>query len=202
MSKRSTQLASLLRDIRQGSSDAEHLLIEIVYAELKRLASRRMKSERENHTLQTTAVVHEAYLRLSGGGLRNVTDLHHFFALAARQMRSVLVDHARARDAAKRGDGLVRVELQEAHKALPAGGMDVIGLDAALNRLQQEHERAAQVVELKFFGGYTDEEIAQILDIAHITVRRDWAFARAWLLRELRSPFGDGPSALAKTPIA
>jgi RNA polymerase sigma factor (TIGR02999 family) len=185
MDSQSTEIGSLLRDIRQGSSKAEELLMNAVYQELKRLAARRMRNERDNHTLQTTAVVHEAYLRLAAGGLQNINDRRHFFALAAHQMRSVLVDYARARAARKRGSGVVQIEFMEDHKKQSPLGMDVLEIDEALDRFQKEHDRPGRVVELKFFGGYTDEEIAEILEVALITVRRDWTFARAWLAQQL-----------------
>jgi RNA polymerase sigma factor (TIGR02999 family) len=190
MNSQSTELASLLGEIRHGSREAESLLMEVVYNELKRLAARRMRNERGNHTLQTTAVVHEAYIRLASGGLGNPGDRHHFFALAARQMRSVLVDHARARAASKRGDGAVQVELADDHRQQAPMTMDVLAVDEALERLQKKYSRVAQVVECKFFVGYTDEEIAGILDVSLITVRRDWSFAKAWFRREFVNKAG------------
>jgi RNA polymerase sigma factor (TIGR02999 family) len=139
-----------------------------------------MSGENAGHTLQATALVNEAYLKLFGDAPVRAQDSHHFFALAARQMRRILVDHARARHAGKRGGLKVSLDDICTVSAEPDGNL--VELDDALKQLEQVDERAARVVELRFFGGYTEDEVAQILEINIAKVRRDWEFARAWLL--------------------
>ena len=172
----------------EGDQQAMDQVIDAVYRELHRIASRVMSGENAGHTLQTTALVNEAYLKLFGDAPVKARDSHHFFALAARQMRRILVDHARSRNANKRGGVKVSLDDVYAVSAEPDGSL--VAVDDALKELEQVDERAARVVELRFFGGYTEEEVAQILEINIAKVRRDWEFARAWLLHFLETPEG------------
>jgi len=156
-----------------------------VNAELHRLARRYMKRERPGHTLQATALVNEAYLRLVEVKRVQWQSRAHFFAMAARMMRRILVDHARARDNSKRGGDVSRVSLDEAVVVSSEPEHDLLGLDEALRRLEAVHPRKGQVVELRFFGGLSLEETAEALHVSIDTVKRDWRFAKLWLLREL-----------------
>lgn len=157
----------------------------LVYEELRRLAHSYMSGERPNHTLQTTALVNEAYLRLAERTKPHWQDRTHFFAGAARMMRHILVDHARRRQRVKRGAGAVNVELTEAAAVVQEQAEQLVDLNEALERLAQLDPRASQVVELKYFGGMSYDEVAEVLAISAITVRRDWEFAKAWLHKEL-----------------
>jgi RNA polymerase sigma factor (TIGR02999 family) len=162
-----------------------------VYAELRAIAGRHLRSERSGHTLQPTALVNEAYLRLHG--LANVPwhDRAHFFAIASRIMRRILVDHARANLAQKRGAGSPMVQIEDGLQEGAAPAMDaaeLIDLDRALDRLAAEEPRLSRVIELRFFGGLAIEEAAVVLGCSPRTAKRDWAFARAWLLHRLRDP--------------
>lgn len=179
----SAQITRLLDRCRSGDDAAHAQLTPVVYAELKALAARALRGEREGHTLQTTALVNEACLRLLGQHSIEPGNRAQFAALAAQAMRRVLVDHARRRAAAKRPSSDERVAIEEID--LPAAERDLLGLDAALERLAVLSQRQAQVVDLKFFAGMELEEIAQALGIARPTVVRDWRMARAWLEREL-----------------
>ena len=155
----------------------------LVYEELRRIARKQLRSERPNHTLQTTALIHEAYLRLIGGGRTDVRDHCHFVALASRLMRQVLVDHARSRSAAKRQGGL-KITLHEDLAVENQQQVDLLAIDSALNRLSELDAQQARVVELRFFGGMSILETSEALRISAATVKRDWTTARAWL-REL-----------------
>jgi len=177
----------LLEQARSGDSAALGRLLDVVYAELKRIAAARMRGERPDHTLQPTALVHEAFIRLIGSGTPGFEGRAHFLNAASTVMRRVLVDHARARNAAKRGSAL-RVTLDEALAAAPGPDVDMLALDDALERLAAAEPRWARVVELRFFGGLEVTEVAETLDISVATVKRDWQFARAWLARELGDP--------------
>ena len=169
---------------RAGDEQALKDLLPLVYEELRRVARKHLRSQRANHTLQTTALIHEAYLRLAGAPGASVRDHNHFVALASRVMRQVLVDHARGRLAAKRQGG-VRVTLSEA--ADTTDEVDVLGVDEALTRLSEFDRQQAQVVELRFFGGLSIQETADALQISESTVKRDWTMARTWLSRELQN---------------
>jgi RNA polymerase sigma factor (TIGR02999 family) len=169
---------------RAGDEQALKDLLPLVYEQLRGVAREHLRKQRANHTLQTTALIHEAYLRFAGAEGIRVQDRNHFIALASRMMRQVLVDHARARAAAKRHGG-VRVTLGEAADA--ADEVDVLGVDEALTRLSQFDEQQARVVELRFFGGLSIEETAHALQISESTVKRDWTMARTWLSRELQN---------------
>ena len=174
-------LTRLLNEMQAGDSDAASRAMDMVYRELHRLASHYMHGERPSHTLQTTALVHEAYLRLVGAQEVEWQNRAHFFALAAKQMRCVLVDHARAAQSLKRGQNPIRVPIEEAQGLGVPGDPDVLALDEALQELEKLDPRASQVVELRFFGGCTDKEAAEILGVSLATVRRDWEVAKAWL---------------------
>ena len=177
----------LLRRWREGDRVAFDQLIPVVQGELRRLARVHMRGERQGCTLQPTALVNEVYIRLADLQAMNWQDRAHFFAMASRLMRRVLVEAARARDACKRGRGLVRVSLDEAQ--VPDSRRDeladVQALDEALARLETADRRKARVVELRFFGGLTVEETAAVLDVSAETIARDWRFAKLWLRREI-----------------
>ena len=180
-----------IHDLLASSGYWEHAqpdeLAPLVYDELRQLAHRYMRSERPDHTLQATALVNEAYLRLADQTTPQWRDRPHFFAVAARMMRHILVDYARGRQRAKR-DGGVKVELNNEMAVSEAVIGQVLDLNEALERFAELDRRASQVVELKYFGGMNYEEIAEVLSISAITVRRDWEFAKAWLHQELTTP--------------
>lgn len=175
----------LLERCRGGDGAALDELLPVVYAELRRLAKSYLRQERSNHTLQSTALVHEAYLRLSKGGSAEWRDRAHFFGIAAHLMRQVLVDHARARGADKRGGGAKRVTLAGIADERLESTVDVEALDAALRTLSAMDPTQARIVELRFFAGLTIEETAEVLSLSLATVKRDWTSARAWLHRQL-----------------
>ena len=160
-------------------------LAPLVYGELRQLAHSYMRSERPDHTLQATALVNEAYLRLADQTNPHWQDRAHFVAAAARMMRHILVDYARGRQRAKRGAGAIKVELSDEAIVAETQAEQVVDLNDALERLTELDRRASQVVELKYFGGMSYEEIADVLSVSAITVRRDWEFAKAWLRKEL-----------------
>ncbi|MFN7934679.1 MAG: sigma-70 family RNA polymerase sigma factor [Bryobacteraceae bacterium] len=182
---REEPLTALLLRWRSGDSSAGAELFALTYDNLRRLASQYMKSEAPGHTLQPTALVHELYLRLTAGNAVEWKDRAHFFGVAARQLRLMLIDYARARTAESRGGGHVVVALDEALDAGIAKEQALLDLEEALVRLEKVDPRVAQLIELRFFAGLTMEESAEVLSISLATVKRDWAFARAWLLRAL-----------------
>jgi RNA polymerase sigma-70 factor, ECF subfamily len=175
-------LTLLLNRMAQGDSEAAESATQFIYAELHRIASRELGPERRGHILQTTALVNEAYLRLAESASLEFRDRGHFFAVASRQMRRILVDYARKGKAARRGGGAVAVGLDSVQIRAEDKSVDVLLLDQALDRLKQLDARATQVVELRYFGGYSENEVADAVGIALITVRRDWEFAKSWLL--------------------
>ena len=177
-------VTQLLEHARAGDSAALNQLLPLIYAELHLIAERQMRSERPDHTLQPTALVHEAFLKLVGGGPIAFENRTHFLRAASQAMRRVLVDHARARNAAKRGAAL-NVTLDEQVVGKPEAVIDMLVLDDALTRLAAAEPRWAQVVELRFFGGLEVLEVAAALNTSPATVKRDWQFAKAWLAREL-----------------
>lgn len=178
------QITALLNELRTGDKAAESELISLVYPELRRIAAVYMRRERGDHTLQPTALVHEAYLRLAGEREQPWANRAHFFAAAARVMRQVLVDHARKHRSQRRGGG-VRVELQDS-LALTEENWDlVLDLDRALEQLSEWDSRQADVVVLRYFGGLTEEEIGEVLQVSSRSVKRDWQMARAWLQKVL-----------------
>jgi len=179
------QVTQLLMAWSQGENSALERLTPLVYEELRRLAHRYVGTERAAHTLQTTALVNEAYLRLVDGGRVNWQDRAHFFAVSARLMRRILVDWARSRHAQKRGGQPQQVTLNEALVLSRAHGEDLVALDEALQKLSELDARKGQVVEMRFFGGLSVEETAAALSVSPDTVLRDWRLAKLWLLREL-----------------
>lgn len=179
------QLTSLLAQMQRGDREAGQQAIAMVYSELHRIASRELREEKPGHLLQTTALIHEAYTRLMGSESLEIQSRAHFFALASSQMRRILVDHARASQAQKRGGNAAQVALDEVQAGIDPRSVDLLALDESLQALERVDPRAGRVVELRFFGGYTDAEIADTLDVSAPTVRRDWEFARAWLLNRM-----------------
>jgi len=178
-------ITGLLLEWRAGDKEAANRLMTLVYGELHRIASREMRREHGEHTLQTTAIVHEAYLRLCGTALIDWRDRSHFFAVAAQQLRRVLVDHARRVRSEKRGGGMVRLDLLEGDGSVVAFDEQLLAVDEALTRLQALDERAAKVIELRFFGGLSERDAAESLNISVATLKRDWDFARTWLVSQL-----------------
>jgi RNA polymerase sigma-70 factor, ECF subfamily len=193
MDNDSGQVTQLLKAMHAGDTQAAESLLPLVYAELHRLAKGYMRRERPDHTLQATALINEAYLRLVGEDI-DWNSRAHFIGLAANVMRRVLVDYARAHNAEQRGGGLQRVEMQD-ELAISAEQLDEVEhLDEALKKLEKENPRQARVVELRYFGGLSVEQIGALLQIAPRSVKRDWALARIWLFRELR-PGAKNPEA-------
>ena len=185
----SKPVTELLLQWRAGDQGALEALVPLVYQELRAVARHYLQRERPGHTLQSKELVHEAYLRLVRGGPVPTENRAHFVAVAARLMRQILVDYARAHRAAKRGAGC-KIELSEDVEALQAPRTDVVALNDALNTLAQRDEQQSRVVELRCFGGLTIEETAEVLRISPATVKRDWNMARAWLSREMRRNHG------------
>jgi RNA polymerase sigma factor (TIGR02999 family) len=179
------EITRLLRDWSGGDGAALERLLPLVYDQLRDLARSQLRHERPDHTLQPTALVHEAYLRLSAQREAAGANRSQFFSLAARLMRRVLVDHARARLAAKRGGPAPRLSIEGLDIELHSEPVDLLDLDRALDRLTAAFERPGRIVEMRFFAGLEVEEIAALLGVSDRTVKRDWSFARAWLLREL-----------------
>jgi len=178
-------VTQLLRAWSLGDAQALERLLPLVEAELRRVARAYMARERRGHTLQTTALVNEAYVRLVDTQRLRWQDRAHFVGIAARLMRRVLVDHARARGYKKRGGGAQRVTLVEGLTVAPPPDVDIVGLDRALDLLATVDERKARVVELRFFGGLTVEEAAEVLRVSPDTIKRDWRLAKLWLLRAI-----------------
>jgi RNA polymerase sigma factor (TIGR02999 family) len=179
------EITRLLRAWGDGDESALASLTPLVYRELRRRAHHYMRGEREGHTLQTTALVNEAYLRLVNSQNVRWQNRAHFFAVSAELMRRILVDFARSRGYQKRGGGATHVELDEAAVVADGRGAEVVALDEALKALAELDVRQSRVVELRYFGGLSDAEIAEVLMVSVGTVRRDWTLARAWLKREL-----------------
>jgi RNA polymerase sigma factor (TIGR02999 family) len=176
----------LLLDWSGGNEDALHALMPIVYDELRRLARSRMRGERPGHTLGTTGLIHEAYMRLVAQEV-SWQSRAHFFGIAAQMMRRVLVDYAKGQQRAKRGGGAVKVSLDEPALVGKPPGVDMVALDESLSRLEKLDPQRARIVELRFFGGLSNEESAEVLKISPATVQRQWAGARAWLYHEIGS---------------
>jgi RNA polymerase sigma factor (TIGR02999 family) len=187
-----SDISRLLQAAEQGDPSAASQLLPLVYDELRQLAARQLADEKPGQTLDATALVHEAYLRLAGDGREQHWDnRRHFFAAAAEAMRRILVDRARRKGRGKHGGGRRRVPLEEAVPAPPSAAADVLALDEALTRLAAADAEAAAVVQLRYFGGLSVEEAAQCLGLSRPTAYRHWTFARAWLRRELAD---DGPA--------
>jgi RNA polymerase sigma factor (TIGR02999 family) len=185
-------VTALLHAWNAGNPNALDDLMPVVYAELHRLAKARLRGEREEHTLQATALVHEAYVRLVGQTRIHWINRAQFFGTAAELMRRILVDHARERLSAKRGGGATRVELDDALGAAEARDVDVLALDIALERLERLDARQGRLVVLRFFGGLTIDEVAEVLGISPATAKREWVTAKMWLRRELATLDGPG----------
>ncbi|MBL8172895.1 MAG: sigma-70 family RNA polymerase sigma factor [Acidobacteria bacterium] len=179
------EITQLLLAWGQGDQAALEQLLPLVYEEMRQIAHHHMRRQRPDHTLQTTALVNEAYLRLVDAQRVQWQNRVHFFALAAQAMRHILVDLARARGNQKRGGGATQVALEEALIVSAERGADVLALDEALQTLAKLNARQSQIVELRYFGGLSEEETAAVLQLSPRTVRRDWSLARAWLYREL-----------------
>jgi RNA polymerase sigma factor (TIGR02999 family) len=182
------EVTNLLRELKgldtEGQS-AEDRLFVVVYDSLRRIAARHLRDERHDHTLQPTALVHEAYIRLVAQSEQNWQNRFQFFAFAARIMRQILVDHARRRDALKRGGRERDLTLDETILPGVTKSRDLIALDEALTRLKEFDARQSQIVELRFFAGFSEEEVADVLGVSARTIKRDWRIARAWLYSEL-----------------
>ena len=182
------RVTNLLTRWSNGDDAAVAELTPLVYEELRRIAHRHMGGQRPDHTLQTTALVNEAYMRLADQTNPSWQNRAHFFAVAARAMRQILVSYARGQQAQKRGGGALKVNLDDAALVSPGESKEIIELHEALEQLSALDSRKAQIVELKYFGGLSYDEIAEVLKISRITVRRDWEFAKVWLYTELRNP--------------
>lgn len=187
---RASQLPSdftlLLRRWREGDHEASEQVLLTVYREMRQLAARYLRSEAREHTLQPTALVHELYVSLLASEPVNFADRSHFLALCARKLRHILVNHARQKGSQRRGGDVIKLSLQDWDSADAALPENLLDLDRALCSLEQEDLRSCQVVELRFFGGLNEDEIAAVLNISLATVKRDWTFARAWLLAHLK----------------
>jgi RNA polymerase sigma factor (TIGR02999 family) len=178
-------VTALLRRAQSGDESAQAELLPLLYRDLHRAAERLLRRERREHTLQATDLVHEGFLKLEANGAIDAQSRAHYLGIAARAMRQVLVDHARRRAAAKRGSGRAMVRLTDADAALDVDFGEMLALDDALTRLGERNPRLPRVVELRFFAGLNEEEIAALLGVTTRTVQRDWATARAWLYKEL-----------------
>jgi len=181
-------ITGMLRAIVRGDADVSDRLFRRVYDELHRLAAHRMKGERTGHTLQPTALVHEAFLRLVGEAPVSWDSRSHFYGAAARAMQRILVDHARRRDAQKRGDGERPIPLDDAGPAISPDFEEIVAIDEALSRMEEQNPRGAEVVRLRYFAGLSIDETAAALTLSPRTVRREWNYARAQLYRALRKP--------------
>lgn len=178
-------LTRLLNDWSHGQTDVLPRLLEAIYPELRRIAASRLRGERPDHTLQATEIVHEAYMRLARPSDKVWQNRGHFYAVAARVVRSILVDHARARGRVKRGDGAVMVALSESSALVTPPAVDLLDLDAALQALEIMDARAARIVELRYFGGLSIDETADALGVSAPTVKRGWLAAKAWIRQRI-----------------
>jgi RNA polymerase sigma factor (TIGR02999 family) len=185
----SNQVTELLLKWKGGDQESLQALLPLVYSELRRLAQHHLRGERSDHTLQSTALVHEAYLRTVKPGSLRIESRGHFFALASQLMREILVDHARRRGAGKR-DGGTRMTLDEAAELSTSKTVDLLALDDALTQLSEMSPRQSRIVELRFFGGLSIAETSEFLEVSPATVEREWAVARAWLFRAINRTEG------------
>jgi RNA polymerase sigma-70 factor (ECF subfamily) len=185
MQPSSVSVTILLKQLRSGNQNAVAELVPLLYDELRRMASRYLQSERPGHTLQATALVHEAYLRLVNQKEVEWQSRNHFFGVAAQQMRRILVDHARAHHAAKRGGPLPKISLDDGLAISRDRAGDLLELDEALSRLALIDSQQVRIIELRFFAGLTIEQAAEVLAISPATVKREWTTAKAWLAREI-----------------
>lgn len=182
----SESVSTLLAQWKTGDEEAFRALVPLVYNELRRLAHRYLQNERADHTLQSTALVHEAYVRLVKQGGGKFQNRAHFFAICAQLMRQILIEYARSKRAAKRGWGRTLTLNDEIALVVKSGRLDLVALDAALEQLAKLDPQQSRIVELRFFGGLSIEETSQVLGISPATVKRDWSTAKAWLHHELR----------------
>ena len=180
-----TLLTGLLREWKQGDAGGTGRILALMYPELHEIAARFLQTERRDHTLQPTALVHELYIRLAAGAPPECRDRAHFLALATQMVRRILVDYARSHGAARRGGGMARVPLELAQLSAECTYEQILDINDALEELKEADERAASVVEMRFFGGLEEKEIAAVLGVSEITVKRDWKFARSWMLARL-----------------
>jgi RNA polymerase sigma factor (TIGR02999 family) len=183
----SRRLTALLADVRLGHEAARDELVTLVYPELKRIAARHMRQERPGHTLRTTGLIHEVYVRLFGSNNADWQGRAHFFAAVGREMRHILVDYARARHAKKRPDARLQLSLSDVDVAAGEPDEDLLALDEALSQLETVEPRACRVVELRYFTGLSEREAAEAMGISVATLKRDWQFAKAWLFDRLHS---------------
>lgn len=183
----SSEINLLLDQYRSGQHDAFEKLMALVYDDLRKLAAWQLQSERTDHTLQPTALVHEVYLKLAGQKPIEWNNKAHFFALAAQIMRHILVDYARTRQREKRGGGQLAVPLDDVLNLSASSEPEIVALDEALKTLAEKDERKSRIVELRYFGGLSIEETADVLGVSTATVRREWTMAKTWLLREMRN---------------
>jgi RNA polymerase sigma factor (TIGR02999 family) len=181
-----SEITQVLQAVGRGEGQASEELLPLVYDELRRLAAARMANEAAGQTLQPTALVHEAWLRLVGDGDRTWQNRAHFFGAAAEAMRRILIENARRKSRLKRGGGQARLDIEELELAQTTPDDKVLLIDEALERLQAEDPEKARIVVLKFFGGLTNQEVAESLGVAERTVERQWAYAKAWLFRSIR----------------
>lgn len=182
-----TELTRILEEIEHGNAQAAEQLLPLVYSELRKLAAHKMTAEPGGHTLQATALVHEAWIRLVGGNNQRFQNREHFFAAAAEAMRRILVDHARRKKSLKRGSGAVPEEFNEAAIIIAAAPEELLAVNEALDRLAAEDPPAAELVKLRYFVGMTMEEAASAMSMAPRSAERLWTYARAWLKREIRN---------------
>ncbi len=182
-----SELTVLLRQWQSGDAQAAERVLLLTYSEMRKLAASYLRSENEGHTLQPTALVHELYVKLLSGEPVAINDRSHFMALCARQLRHILVDHARRKGSHRRGGNAILVSVNDWDAGGPPREESLLDLDQALTQLEAEDARCCKVVEMRFFGGLNEDEIAAALGISPATVRRDWSFARAWLISRLRS---------------
>ena len=192
MTPHSSEVTVLLRAWSEGDRSAQEKLFPLVFAELKRLAHHYMAQERAGHTLQAGALVNEAYLRLVEWNNTQWENRAHFFAICARLMRQILVDHARARQSQKRGDGAAKIPLEDAVLVSESKGEQLLALDDAMKRLAELHPRKSDVIEMRFFGGLSIGETAEVLNVSRMTVIRDFNFARAWLRAAMNGEIDPG----------
>jgi len=181
-----SDVTQLLDKAQNGDKESLDTLLPLIYDELRRVAANQLRAERENHTLQATALVHEAYLRLLEQQEVDWQNRAHFFSIAAEMMRRILVNYAIQRNAKKRGDGVTRISLDDAVSfSTGEDDLDLVSLDASLKRLAEFDETQARIVELRFFAGLTVEEVAEVLEISESTIKREWKMAKAWLKTQL-----------------
>jgi RNA polymerase sigma factor (TIGR02999 family) len=184
-----SEITQVLQAIGRGEGRASEELLPLVYEELRRLAAARMAQEQPGQTLQATAIVHEAWLRLVGDGERTWQNRAHFFGAAAEAMRRILIENARRKSALKRGGGLARVDIEGLDLAAAAPDDKILLINEALEKLQMEDPEKARIVVMKFFGGLTNQEVAEALSVTERTIERQWAFAKAWMFQAIKSQF-------------